>query len=432
MLRNSLFLIGITGVIAAAAAACSASGGSTSLGAGGTDPTGTTGKGGASSVSSSASGEELTTGVGGSGPNSGCTATDSEDKDKDGFSINEGDCDDCDATVNPNAIDTPAMSTADGTVPEADNNCDGKITLNETCDQNLALNNVEPKNAAKAIDICRTTTKGKGWGLLSARYIGADGASSRTPGLQVGLRSTFGPNVHTRLGDAMLGLSTGHMRVPGEADACPDQNCATTNPGKPPPGFPQTVPGCPAFPDITDDIALEVSLRAPANATGYKFDFKFYSYEYAEWVCSEFNDQFIALVSPPPKAALNGNISFDSMNNPVSVNVAFFDFCDPKKKDTFGAESCKNMGSCPTPPVSYCPKGITELIGTGMVNVDPYDGGATSWLETTAPIKGGEEFTIRFAIWDTGNQNLDSHVLIDAFQWIAAPGVKLGTGLPPS
>ena len=33
------------------------------------------------------------------------------------------------------------------------------------------------------------------------------------------------------------------------------------------------------------------------------------------------NDQFIALVDPAPKGAINGNISFDSLSNPVSVNV---------------------------------------------------------------------------------------------------------------
>ena len=40
----------------------------------------------------------------------------------------------------------------------------------------------------------------------------------------------------------------------------------------------------------------------------------------------------------------------------------------------------------------------------------------------------GEEFTIRFAIWDTGDQYFDSTVLVDGFEWIANGGtVAVGT-----
>ena len=43
-------------------------------------------------------------------------------------------------------------------------------------------------------------------------------------------------------------------------------------------------------------------------------------------------------------------------------------------------------------------------------------------------IVGGEEFSIRFAIWDTGDTAYDSTALIDAFEWIADSGsVDIGT-----
>ena len=93
--------------------------------------------------------------------------------------------------------------------------------------------------------------------------------------------------------------------------------------------------------------------KAPTNATGYSFEFNFYSFEYPEFVCASFNDQFIALVQPPPMGSVNGNICFDSQSNPVSVNIAFFDVC---------------LG---------CPLGETELIGTGFDTWD--DAGATSY-----------------------------------------------------
>ena len=37
-------------------------------------------------------------------------------------------------------------------------------------------------------------------------------------------------------------------------------------------------------------------------------------------------------------------------------------------------------------------------------------------------MKGGDELTIRFAIWDTGNQQFDSTSLVDDFHWIADAG----------
>ena len=63
-------------------------------------------------------------------------------------------------------------------------------------------------------------------------------------------------------------------------------------------------------------IGLEVNLIAPSNATGYKFDFDFYSFEYPEWVCTTFNDQFMALVNPAPMGSLDGNISIPSAPGP--------------------------------------------------------------------------------------------------------------------
>jgi hypothetical protein len=54
--------------------------------------------------------------------------------------------------------------------------------------------------------------------------------------------------------------------------------------------------------------------------------------------------------------------------------------------------------------------------------------GATRWLQTQAPVTGGSEITIRFAMWDAGNAQFDSTVLVDDFHWIANGGqVAVGT-----
>jgi hypothetical protein len=202
----------------------------------------------------------------------------------------------------------------------------------------------------------------------------------------------------------LLAISSGHARTPGQPNACGSPSCTTSGSGQPPPGFPQDPPSCPVSPNINDDVALQVKLRAPTNATGYSFNFRFYSFEYPQWVCQTYNDQFIALVDPAPPGAINGNISFDSQNNPVGVNIAFFDVC------------------------AGCPAGPADLLGTGFDTWDFQGAGATVWLQTQAPVTGGEELTIRFAIWDTGDQAFDSTALIDNFRWIATGGtVDVGT-----
>src|SRR5262249_16666985 len=141
---------------------------------------------------------------------------------------------------------------------------------------------------------------------------------------------------------------------------------------------------------------------APTNATGYQFDFKFYSFEFPYYVCSPYNDQFIALVNPAPAGSIKGNISFDKKKNPVSVNMAFFDDCNTGTQNDFAGECVLFMEpSCPMVPNPYCPGGAAELQGTGF---DTWGGaqnwgGATSWLTSQAPVHGGDEFGIRFAIW---------------------------------
>ena len=179
----------------------------------------------------------------------------------------------------------------------------------------------------------------------------------------------------------------------------------------------------------------------PTNAKSFSYNFDYFSAEYPWWVCTEYNDGYVALLQsayqPPNLAANSGNISFDAKGNPVSVNIAFFDACDPSGIGNFG-QFCNMLGGgnpCPPTPKPYCPSGAKELVGTGFD--DGFgasgDAGATSWLQTESPVKGGEQFSIRFAIWDTGDQNLDSTVLVDGFEWVANGGsVAIGTNPIPT
>jgi hypothetical protein len=348
-------------------------------------------------------------------PGNVCDTDPNADADGDGYSVVQGDCNDCDPNVNPGAIEVQITEPDEmGNIPEpADEDCDGIIdNVAPPCDAGIALDTTDPLQAAAAIGLCKMSAGEGDWGIVDAQFTRAHGAALNNAPLQHGVMANFGPNVSPLEGDRLLVLSSGRARIPGQPNPCNSWSCLQSGASFPPPGFPQDVPGCPGLSNINDDMALEVTLRAPTNATGYAFSFDFYSFEYPEWVCTEYNDQFIALVDPPPPGSINGNISFDAMTNPVSVNVAFFEVC-------WG-----------------CPLGTAELLGTGFDVWDTSDfflpaiqnAGATSWLATTAPVDPGQLVTIRFAIWDTGDRLYDSTALIDNFRWIADGGtVTVGT-----
>ena len=347
---------------------------------------------------------------------SDCGTDQNVDDDGDGYSEAQGDCNDCDPNTNPGSVE---VMTQDGEAGDED--CDGQIDEPpDTCDQGLAVGDSDPLNAAKAIDLCKMSDNGS-WGVIGAKYVRADGNPTGA-GLGNGLVAQFGSSIKPQLGGSMLVLSSGNARDMSAGDACGSQTCMTSGPGMAPQGFPQDVPGCQGMQEINDDIGLDVEIKAPGNAQGYSFNFAFMSFEFSEYVCTSFNDQFIALVSPPPQGSVNGNISFDSQTNPVSVNIALFDHCDPS---TLGSYAMFCGGGCPSPPNPNCPNGAGFMAGTGFNEWG--DSGSTGWLVTTAPIAGGETFKIRFAIWDTGDQALDSTVVIDNFRWTATPGTGIGT-----
>lgn len=433
--------------VAVGLAACSGgssdsgfSGGSSSSGGGSGGSSGGSGGGGSSGGSSGSGSGGSFGGSGSSGGGTTCNVTNpAVDMDKDGWTPMAGDCNDCDPNVNPGAIDV--LSQPDGGMATwGDEDCDGKPGDSaQPCDMGLTLDDVDPNDAAKAIELCRTATMAdKKYGVLSAAYVRADGTAYAAPGLQVGIQSAFGTSVKVQAGANMLALSSGHARTVGQTGACNNLSCQTNATGTAPTGFPQDDPACPPTPAIADDIALELQIRAPSNATGYAFNFKFYSFEFPDWVCDThgYNDQFVVLVTPPPAGAyvpsgsMAGNISFDSNNHPVSVNLGFFDCCDPATPSRFASHCKSGGGTCPATPAPYCPLGLGDLAGTGFdvwhSTVGP--AGATRWLQTQAPVQAGSIITVRFALWDAGNAQYDSTTLIDDFHWIANGGsVAVGT-----
>jgi hypothetical protein len=281
----------------------------------------------------------------------------------------------------------------------------------DLCDEGLAISDTDPLHGAAAIGLC-TISDGSSPGLLSAAYGNSDFSSSLaslTNGVNgVGLLASFGPNVVPQDGARMLALSSGTARSasdPGYSQPSLGYSKGFSSPA--PPGFPAEAGIC-AAPATTvyDSAALRVVLVAPAWANSYRFDFKYYTTDYPNFVCSAYNDQLLVLASPAPTGSLNGDIAFDADDEPITVNAAdFVTECGPG--GTFG-----------------CPLGAAELAGTGFEG-----GAATPWLRTTAPVAGGDTVTLTFLIYDSGDSTFDSTALIDAFAWsdshVAGPSTQI-------
>lgn len=352
-----------------------------------------------------------------------------DDVDQDGFTPAEGDCDDCEPNVSPNSIEAP---TADGSEP-VDEDCDGETDEDDsvTCDDTLVLDESDPLVAIQAVELCKKSTGPKDWGVVSAAWVMPDGAPPPVAPDQAaryhlghGILPDFGPNLAIRKGKHMLALSSGTARRPLDPGYESVQGWDKQYVAAHPAGFPKEAPSCPGTTtgQPHDAAAIEIVLRAPSNAHGIKFDFDFYTFEWPGFVCSQYNDFFVALLMPYPTGQTDGNIAFDSQGNPVSVNNSLVRVC-----------GCD--GNPPAPCIAgtktyTCDLGNVELLGTGF-GFDSTDGkedhAATSWLQTTAPIEPGSEITIRWVVYDSGDGVLDSTTLIDNFTWVLKPGTKVGT-----
>ncbi|RIL06914.1 MAG: hypothetical protein DCC71_05060 [Proteobacteria bacterium] len=261
------------------------------------------------------------------------------------------------------------------------------------CDDGLALADTDALHGAAAIELC-DVSNGESAGVAAAAYRAGDLATPLdqvTNGLiGVGVFDGFGTNVAPRRGARMLALATGTARAPGDPGYASNFSKGYTS--TPPPGFPADVPGCPTASNLYDAAALVLELVAPDWAQSFSFDFRYYSRDYPEWVCTSYEDQFVVLTVPPRDGSIGGNVVFDAAAQPMTVNAAFMTVCEG------------------------CPDGYADLVGTGFESE-----GATPWLRTQVPVAPGEAFSLRFAVWDVGDAVNDTTVLLDDFRWSSAP-----------
>ncbi len=148
--------------------------------------------------------------------------------------------------------------------------------------------------------------------------------------------------------------------------------------------------------DATDMVRMELELDVPSDAATIKFDLKYLSEEFPEFVGSNYNDSFVVemgestftvdgsdLIAPD-------NLVFDADGNPLTVN-------------TTGATGMSSGGS----------------VGT------TYDGG-TDVLTTTIQIPPGKS-TVKliFSIFDVGDKIYDSTIFVDNMRFQESQNLEL-------
>ncbi len=392
-------------------------------------------------------------------------ADDPPDIDGDGWNVCQGDC--CETTnvcsdpkrVNPGAYEFPGNGV--------DDDCDGNVDdPAPPCDGALGSSSANALDYAKAMDLCQLTSESPppskaSWGVISASFSLADGSGAPNAGAR-SIRGGYGSGVKPFTGKSLAVLATGFAAAHtapnatnpdwkvfqpgsqmGTSSAAPGDWLAANNGA-----FPNAT-GCPDAPDAQahDPVQLKLRVRVPTNARSFSFATLFYSAEYPEYVCSQFNDFFVTLLDSafkpgpgqkPNPSDKNLAVYVDPKKNvyPLGVNLAYGDtglFTECVNGPTGCADPSFGQGTyngCKSTALlagtGFDLLGSADMGGLGGCDPSNLTGGGTGWLAVRGNVKPGETIELRLAIWDVGDDVYDSLVLLDDFRWSgdpAQPGV---------
>ena len=351
-------------------------------------------------------------------------ADDSVDADGDGWTRCDGDCCDsiADGCVNPALVNPGAFEVGGNGQDDDCNDATADAAPLAACSTDAKFDGVDPLDAARAIELCQTTTLDptlpmRRWGVIDAQWLRADGSVpsavqlSNMRNYQAAILQNYGTSVTPSANGTMLGLSTGRMRDRNDPDfQLPSTSFGST--GAPPavylaahgghlPSSAGCSGACPSGEGANDSVNLRLVVRVPSNARSFSYALRFFTAEYRQWACTRYNDFFLALLATnAPGIPADRNLSFDSRGNPLSVNNGFFETCVPR-----GCYTCQH--------------GAGDLAGTGMEHDN--NGGGTKWLTTTSPVVPGETMTLDFMIFDVSDDLIDSIALLDNFRWSTLP-----------
>jgi hypothetical protein len=345
-----------------------------------------------------------------------------EDADGDGFSRAKGDCDDCTGAFGPAAIDIPGN--------ELDEDCDGEDAAgpSEPCDPELDATSTDAEDAARALGLCEEHSQSSRLpGLIEAQWLRLSDGTGLGDTRQVWLPELFG-TLAPREGERLLVLSTGVARDINDDEytaGCDTFDSvvaggAWSGGRAPPEGYPKDSSQCdddvnsseqPAY----NDVVLELELRAPSNAKSFSFDSLFLTYEYPDFLCTQFNDFFVVFVDPAPDDLDDDNVLFDANDDPVGVNSGLLSVCREAERGR-----TERPVACTLGPALLAETGFDQgesICATQLSEGRDIGGASTGWLHTVVPVPSGKLITIRIVLWDNGDPLLDSSVVIDNFQW---------------
>ncbi len=194
--------------------------------------------------------------------------------------------------------------------------------------------------------------------------------------------------------------------------------------------------------NVYDAVEWSITLTAPADATGFQFDYVFFSEEYDEYVSSQYNDKFYAVLNAPETTGGQDQVvNFTDCRDPYQ----YYDFTGPECTSPSGYCCYMTVNSghsdccwyphysdhvADSPALAACPAGTddtTDITGTGYecAHSAEWDGdgtgSSTGWVRTSWPIQPSETFTLTFHIHDTFDSLWDSEVILDAFQFVGDP-----------
>jgi hypothetical protein len=282
------------------------------------------------------------------------------------------------------------------------------------CDSSIDSGTKDPADLAKAMELCPVSIEFP-YGLQSASLTFSDGTGSGdVPEGQYAVYESFGSSIVPVSGDAFLLFSSGVVANP--VSNLSVNNAKTHN--APPDWYEANGSKFPASPDCKDhdpsnnpardSVMLTLEIKAPASANSFSFDAYFFSADYSAYVCTQFNDFFVALLDsaystyePEFQNPSDKNLAVDENGNSLGINFVM--------SGLFTV--CKLPDGEITDINKHC-EGSEPLSGTGYENH-----GATGWLKVKGNIVPGEEFKLRLALWDSADQVLDSLVILDNWKW---------------
>ncbi len=179
---------------------------------------------------------------------------------------------------------------------------------------------------------------------------------------------------------------------------------------------------------VHNAVQWRLRLKAPAGVNGIRFRHVFFSEEYDDYVGSQFNDKFYAVIEA---GSTNGGvptiINYTDCRNPQTyhdfVCSPGMQFCNPKARYCYVAINTALSECC---WLNGCPNGKakTNISGTGYECAPSQSGdgqthgSSTGWLQTEWPIEPNEEFYLTFHVHDVGDGVFDSEVILDALQFV--------------